>query len=533
MRSKRKKLTLAKPFSLGVMSKSAPALARKIPGFTKLAWPSSLLERRAGIKLPGEVSSTPEPVRRMPSRFQKLNNPPAKLGSSTMESKPRARAVAGIGVAGSIESGDAIANPVAIVRQLDGGHLRVDGHGPAGDGIEGVFPERLVKSVGEIDAADVAAAEPAKISDANAVQHRADALIDDVADGRGAHQETVVVVVEARVVFVECADKFRGVAGKEKILEIDIAENDLLMAAVEGGVEAAVGIFFEKIEIGGVVFDAVAVKIAEDADGGLFVDEKKSAKIGVELLDSGAHGNEIVVGAEIGKFYFHEGFLKADVGVEAVGAVSHVGADDAEFADVEIVEADFRSDANAPVDWLEGGVAVKQIEGESEGLIEESLLAFAEESAAAGARGADVAGRRNTAAVEKRFRGGGDIQESLLAEEGGPDGLVALEAVAIERVKPAGTGVEILTFFRIAAIVRLRERPAIGDGVVNVSDGWEIVGSKFLNVGGVGIEAMAKLAVASGVSILALREEADLVRGGAASENALRRSAWRRARFPG
>ena len=127
-------------------------------------------------------------------------------------------------------------------------------------------------------------------------------MIDDVADGRRAHEEAVVVVVEARVVFVERADKFRGVAGEEKILEINIAEQHLLMTAVESGVEAAIGIFLEKIEIGGVVFDAIAVKIAEDADGGLFIDEKKAAKIGVELLDSGAHGNEIVVGTEVGEF---------------------------------------------------------------------------------------------------------------------------------------------------------------------------------------------------------------------------------------
>ncbi len=51
-----------------------------------------------------------------------------------------------------------------------------------------------------------------------------DALIDDVADGRGAHEETVVVVVKSRVVFVEGADEFRGVAGEEKVLQIDIAE---------------------------------------------------------------------------------------------------------------------------------------------------------------------------------------------------------------------------------------------------------------------------------------------------------------------
>src|ERR1700676_300119 len=95
VRIKRRKFTFAKPLSFGVMSRSAPELTRKIPGFTKLAWPSSLLARNEGIKLPGEVSATPEPVRRMPSRFQKLKRPPAKFGRSRMESNPRARELRG------------------------------------------------------------------------------------------------------------------------------------------------------------------------------------------------------------------------------------------------------------------------------------------------------------------------------------------------------------------------------------------------------------------------------------------------------
>src|ERR1700730_6268421 len=62
----------------------------KIPGFTKLACPSILLDRRDGIKLPGETKLTAEPVNRMPSRFQKLKKPPAKFELSRMASKPRA-----------------------------------------------------------------------------------------------------------------------------------------------------------------------------------------------------------------------------------------------------------------------------------------------------------------------------------------------------------------------------------------------------------------------------------------------------------
>src|SRR6476646_5002638 len=62
----------------------------KIPGFTKFACPSILLDRRDGIRLPGETKPTPEPVKRMPSRFQKLKKPPAKFELSRMASKPRA-----------------------------------------------------------------------------------------------------------------------------------------------------------------------------------------------------------------------------------------------------------------------------------------------------------------------------------------------------------------------------------------------------------------------------------------------------------
>jgi hypothetical protein len=91
------------------------------------------------------------------------------------------------------------------------------------------------------------------------------------------------------------------------------------VAAVEG-VESAVGVFFEEMKIGDVVFDAIAVEVAEDAQGRLFIDKKKTAEVGVELLDAGARGDEIVVGAEVVDLYFDEGFLEADVIVEAVGA---------------------------------------------------------------------------------------------------------------------------------------------------------------------------------------------------------------------
>src|SRR5215813_9766854 len=56
VRINRKYLKLAKPRNFGVMSKSIPELAIKIPGFTKFDCASSLLDRKLGIKLPGVVS---------------------------------------------------------------------------------------------------------------------------------------------------------------------------------------------------------------------------------------------------------------------------------------------------------------------------------------------------------------------------------------------------------------------------------------------------------------------------------------------
>ncbi len=78
--------------------------------------------------------------------------------------------------------------------------------------------------------------------------------------------------------------------------------------------------------------------IAKDAHAGLFINEEKSAEVGIELLNTGAHRNEIVVVAEIVELHFDEGFLQANMIVEAVGASEHVGADDAELTNVEIVE---------------------------------------------------------------------------------------------------------------------------------------------------------------------------------------------------
>src|SRR5947207_370551 len=246
--------------------------------------------------------------------------------------KAAGAAIARMGIAGSVEARNAVPDPILIVGDLSGGHLRVDGDAASGDGIESVHTDCLVEGVREIEAMDVAAAEPAEIADANAVGDGAGAgiLVDDITDGRGANEEAVVVVMKAGIVFVPGGHEFRGVAREKEILQVNAAEKDLLVAAVEG-VESAVGVFFNEVKIGEVVFDAIAVEVAEDAQGRLFVDKKKAAEVGIELLDTGARGDEVVVGTEVVELHLDEGFLEAEMIVEAVRTAAGIRADEAEI----------------------------------------------------------------------------------------------------------------------------------------------------------------------------------------------------------
>src|SRR5260370_23813434 len=122
------------------------------------------------------------------------------------------------------------------------------------------------------------------------------------------------------------------------MVEGDVCEKQLLVAAFER-VEPGVSVFFEEMEVGKVVLDAVAVKIPENAQGRFLVNKKKATEVCVELLDAGARGNEIVIGTEIMEFHFHESFLQAHVIVEAVGAAARIRAPEAAPAAVPIVKA--------------------------------------------------------------------------------------------------------------------------------------------------------------------------------------------------
>ena len=263
-------------------------------------------------------------------------------------------------------------------------------------------------------------------------------------------------------------------------------------------IQAAVGVFFEEVKIGEVVLDAIAVQVAKEPQRRLLVNKEKAAKIGVEFLDPGSRRNKIIVVAQIVQLHLDKSFLKTEVIVEAIRALAHIRAHDAQFANIEIVQAEFGRDANPPIRGLERSVAMKQIERKSQRLIDKRLFAFAEEIRAARARAAHVARRRDAAAIKKSFGRSRDIEKNLLSQHFRPDRLVAFEAIAVERIVPARLGVDVLAALRIAAIVGLAERPAIRHRVEHVSGRRKVFSSQFHDVIGIRIKPMAKLAVAAG-----------------------------------
>src|SRR5437879_10106740 len=85
----------------------------------------------------------------------------------------------------------------------------------------------------------------------------------DGADRSRAHEKSVVIVVHAGVIFVPRGHELCRIAGKEKVLQINVPEHDLLMPSVEA-VQAAVRVLLEKMEIRDVVLHAIGLEVAEN-----------------------------------------------------------------------------------------------------------------------------------------------------------------------------------------------------------------------------------------------------------------------------
>ena len=218
-----------------------------------------------------------------------------------------------IAVAGRVEERSLVANPVAVVGNFERAHLRVDVDRLAGQSVERVVTDDLIKRVAQVPAVDVSVARPAEVK-------RVDLVIAQLPERGGADEVAIAVVVRAAVVEVRVEAGLRGVAVPEGVLSIDVRDDHALVARVKG-VQVGVGVLLAQVEGGEVVLKLVVVVVAEDACAEVHVVEDEAAKVAVENLVACARGHEVVVLRQVAEVDLGEVFLQGKVIARALGGV--------------------------------------------------------------------------------------------------------------------------------------------------------------------------------------------------------------------
>ena len=263
-----------------------------------------------------------------------------------------------------------MAKPVLVDRELERRHLRVDLNAPTGDAVQTVFAENLVKCVVDVKPADVSVAGPAEVV-------RLHVVIGDRADRRRPRDETILVVVPARIVEIGQETQLAGVAFPNQILPKNIRDQNLLVAPTEL-IQVRVGVLLEHVEGGEVVLPAVVVVVAEDADAEVGVVENEAAKIAHERLNANAQRNEIVVIRQVAKVDLAERFLKREEFLFPRCAVLRIRIHHIALFHVEVVVIVNAEKAQRPIDRFEGGLAFEKIDPDGEIVRVKELLAASE-----------------------------------------------------------------------------------------------------------------------------------------------------------
>ena len=255
-----------------------------------------------------------------------------------------------------------------------------------------------------------------------------------VADRVRADQEPVLVVLDRGRVVVVVQAHLGRVAGKDEVLAVVVGEEQVLAAVVER-VQRGVGVLLPLAEIHQVELVAIRELRAEEPDAPVDVREQEAAEVGVERLGAGPDRDEVVVGPQVGELVLDERLLKCPDFSRPRRPLEHVGAGLRQLAEREVADAQGRGQLDPPVDRLEGGVAVEQVEREREEIEREETVGPAEE----------VPRERALRALERRGLRGDlpplevevgrrrDVEERVLAE----DRIIPLEDVLVERVEPA------------------------------------------------------------------------------------------------
>ena len=257
----------------------------------------------------------------------------------------------------------------------------------------------------------------------------------------------------------------RRVAGDDEVLAVVVGEDQVLPTVVER-VQLAVRVLLPLAEVGDVPLVAVGVAGAEEPDRAVDVEEEEAAEVVIEELVADPDRGEVIVGAGVEQLGLDEGLLQRPELAGTRRPLEHVGADDPELIDRQVVEVERRGEPDLPVGRLERGVAVVEVERQNEEVGGEVLVGPAEEVELERPRGAlERRGRRrDLAELLEREGQRRDVHEQVLPR----DREVALEHVLVERVEDAARRIEVVAADRVAVavpvILGVADAPAVLDG---------------------------------------------------------------------
>src|SRR6185312_4132924 len=299
----------------------------------------------------------------------------------------------------------------------------------------------------------------------------------DHANRFGPGDDSVVVEINRGVILIEVVAELGGISLEEKVLNVEVGNHHLLMTIVKC-IQAAVGVLLQVIEVGQVVFEAIRLQIAKNAQSRLLFVVDESPKIALELLNSRAHGDEVVVRNEIVDLVLDKCLLQSHMIVEAVRPALGIDVHNAALAGLQVIHGECRGEDDSPVLRLEAGIAVIELSGETENLIYKELPASAEENERAGIAGGNQTGSWQPARIQRADCTAGECKKRLAAK----DGIVAFQLVAIEGIVPVPLGVYVFARIGISAIalqrillIPISRIPAIGfDGKIFVLCWWSL-----------------------------------------------------------
>ena len=222
------------------------------------------------------------------------------------------------------------------------------------------------------------------------------------------------------------------------------------------------------MEDGCVKLIAITFQSAEQADAGIRVAEDEAAEIAGKWLAAGPDRHEVVFGAEISQLHFAKPFLKCGPAPQALRSLAHIRADHAQLLNIKLIVIDDRRHLDAPIDRLESGIALENIEGNREQLVVQELAALAKEIDFAGTKGTLERRRRSGDLSDLNEAGAGrrEVEKRVLAD----DWVVAFEHVLRVGIEDVAKSIRVILSRWKALAIAIPERkadaPAILDSFV-------------------------------------------------------------------